>query len=223
MAVVVLALAASWGDAKAEAAMPPGFQAATQAVNGSAAEYRIGPNDKLSVTVFQVKDLSLEAVKVDASGQILLPLIGPVAAAGKTTAELSNEIAAKLGDRYLQNPQVSVLVTDAAGQRVTVEGAVEQAGVYEIQGRTTLLQAIALAKGPSKTANMKRVMVYRDFDGTRHGAVFNFADIRDGRAQDPEIRASDIVIMDQSGGKSLWRGIIETLPAIGSLSVLALF
>ena len=73
-------------------------------------DYVIGPQDKLNVRVFEVKDLSTDEEVVDATGQIELPLIGRVTAAGKTTQQLQDEIAQRLGDRYLQSPQVSVAV-----------------------------------------------------------------------------------------------------------------
>ncbi|MEJ0067097.1 MAG: polysaccharide biosynthesis/export family protein [Caulobacteraceae bacterium] len=97
-------------------------------------DYVIGPLDKLSIKVFQVQDLSLDAVQVDASGQIVLPLIGNVTASGKTTNQLSQEIAGRLGERYLQSPQVSVIVLQSTSQKVTVEGEVRSPGVFQMAG-----------------------------------------------------------------------------------------
>jgi protein involved in polysaccharide export with SLBB domain len=85
-------------------------------------DYVIGPEDKLRIRVFQVKDMSFDDEQVDASGDIELPLIGKVTAAGLTTEQLEQELARRLGERYLQSPQVSVSVTEGASQKVTVEG-----------------------------------------------------------------------------------------------------
>jgi len=74
-------------------------------------DYEIGPGDTLSVNTFQEKDLTLDHVEVDASGNILLPLIGSVHAAGLSSAALSTEIQNRLAKRYLRDPQVSVIVT----------------------------------------------------------------------------------------------------------------
>jgi polysaccharide export outer membrane protein len=176
-------------------------------------DYRIGPLDKLNIVVFQVKDLSMDNLQVDANGRILLPLIGAVQAKGQTTAELSAEIAGRLGQRYLQSPQVSVTVAEAASQKVAVEGAVNDAGVFELKGRTSLLEAVARAKGVSKAANSHRVAIVRNVDGSPHAATFDLAAISAGKAPDPEVIANDVVIVDTSRSKSFWHGVVEVIPA----------
>ena len=80
--------------------------------------------DVLQITVFQVQDFNREA-QVDAGGNIVLPLIGGVPAAGKTVHEVESEIAGRLRAKYLQNPQVLVTIKDAVGLRVSVQGAVK--------------------------------------------------------------------------------------------------
>lgn len=184
------------------------------ALSGDALEYRIGPLDKINITVFQVKDLTLEKVQVDASGRILLPLIGSVNAAGLTTAELSQEIASRLSERYLQSPQVSVIVEDSVTQKVTVEGSVTEAGVYELRGQTSLLQAIAMAKGPSRVAALDNVAVFRRVNGQRMAAVFDLGAIRRGAADDPQIFGNDVVVVGLSHVKGAWREVLSTLPAL---------
>lgn len=176
-------------------------------------DYRIGPLDKLSVAVFQNQDLSQPNVQVDASGQVLLPLIGVVTAAGKTTTELSSEIAAKLGECCLQHPKVAVLVTEALSQQITVTGAVKNSGVYVLRGPTTLLKAVTMAGGPdSATANTKKVAIYRTVKGERVGALFDLTAIRSGRADDPEIYGGDTVIVDSSDVKSTWHTVVSAIP-----------
>jgi polysaccharide export outer membrane protein len=203
---LLLPAAALSGDGPASGA--PGAVAPA-----SSTEYRIGPLDKLNIVVFEVKDFSLENLQVDASGQVLLPLIGAVQAKGKTAAELSGEIAGRLQERYLQSPQVSVTVAEAASQKVTVEGAVNDAGVFELKGRTSLLEAVARAKGVSKAANSHRVAIVRDVDGTPHAATFDLVAIGAGKARDPEVLANDVVIVDTSRSKSFWHGMVEVFPA----------
>ncbi len=183
-------------------------------------DYQIGALDKLNIVVFQVKELTVENLQVDASGQILLPLIGSVIAKGKTTTELSHEIAEKLEVSYLQSPQVSVTVADTASQKVTVEGAVNEAGVFELKGRTSLLEAVARAKGASKAANLRRVSIVRSVDGVAHAATFDLATISEGKARNPEVIANDVVIVDTSKSKSFWHGMIEIMPALYLLTFL---
>lgn len=179
-----------------------------------AADYRIGPLDRVNVTVFEAKDLSVEKVQVDADGRLPLPLLGPVVAAGRTPGELADEIAARLRVRYLQSPHVSVTVAEAVSQKVTVEGAVNEAGVFELKGRTGLMEAVARAKGESRTANPHRIAIVRVVDGSPRAARFDLAVIRAGRARDPEVIAGDTVVVDGSAVKGLWRGLVETLPAL---------
>lgn len=186
----------------------------TPTVTGPGPDYEIGPRDTLSITVFQVPDLTVKEAKVDASGLLALPLIGSVTAAGKTTVQLADEIAAKLKAGYLQSPQVSVIVLEAIGQKVTVDGAVTEPGVFELKGRTTLLQAVAMAKGPGRDANLRRVAVFRVADGQRTAAVFDLSAIRDGRADDPQILANDVIVVDSSALKGVMREIISALPGL---------
>lgn len=195
----------------------PGGQAAYQAVPALKADapikdYLIGPLDTISVYVFKDPDLSLKDVQVDASGNILLPLIGRVQTAGKTAGEVSDEIAKRLGDRYLENPQVTVTVEIAVSQKVTVEGSVMQPGVYDIKGPTSLLEAVALAKGTTRTAALSQVAVFRIVNGQRVGGVFNLSDIRRGAALDPEIEGNDVVVVGFSSVKSGWRDVLSAVP-----------
>ncbi|MDB5682566.1 MAG: polysaccharide biosynthesis protein GumB [Sphingomonas bacterium] len=177
-------------------------------------DYRVSALDVLSVNVFQEPDLSVKDLQVDAGGNILFPLIGNVAAEGKTVRELSNEIATRLGERYLVSPQVSVSVTSSSSQRVTVEGSVTEPGVYEISGSTTLLEALARAKSPTRVAKLDQVAVFRVVDGQRLGAVFNVNAIRAGRAPDPEIRGGDLVVVGFSAAKGAFRDFLTTAPIL---------
>src|SRR3546814_15811114 len=95
-----------------------------------------------------------------------------------TAAALSSEIATKLGAKYLVNPQVSVSVASSVSQNVTVEGNVNQPGVYAINGGSPLLQALPQAQRPTDLANLRQVVIFRHIDGSRAGAVFDVEAIR---------------------------------------------
>lgn len=185
-----------------------------QSSGPEAGDYRIGPSDKLAVTVFQVEDLSFEAIFVDASGKLQLPLLGSVQAAGLTPAELSSDLERRLGERYLRSPRVSVSVTEAANQKITVDGAVMKPGVYVMRGRTTLLQAVAMAEGGTRIADLKKVAVFRTVEGRRMIAVFDLAAIRRGESADPVVMGDDIVVVDTSRLNARYRDIIEILPGL---------
>lgn len=179
-----------------------------------ATDYRIGSLDKININVFQEPELSLQNVQVDAGGNVLLPLIGSVTAVGKTTSELSKEIAERLDSRFLVDPQVSVIVASSVSQKVTVEGSVTEPGVYEVRGQTTLLEALAMAKGPSRVAALNQVAVFRTIDGQRMGALFDLRAIRRGEVADPEIRGNDTVVVGLSNVKAVWRDALTALPAL---------
>ncbi|MDB5455849.1 MAG: gumB [Caulobacter sp.] len=170
-----------------------------------AADYRIGPQDMLEINVFQVKDLT-GPVQVDSRGNILLPLIGQVRAAGRTPDELSQFIAAELSKNFMNDPRVTVSIKDASSQRVTIDGAVVQPGIYPLSGPTTLLQAVALARGPDpRVANLRKVAVFRASGAQRTATIYDLSKIRSGAAPDPQIFGNDVVVVDTSGARSFMR------------------
>lgn len=195
------------------------FSAVTE--NDRPPDYKIGPLDELTITVFQEPDLSIKDAPVDASGNLFMPLIGTVHAAGKSSSDLSQEIAAAYGARYLVNPQVSVLVSRAVALNVTVDGQVKKPGVYALDGgRTSLIQAIARAEGPTETAAIEEVLVLRREDGKRYAAKFDLAAIRSGQMADPEIVGGDVVIVDSSAARGVYQDILRSAPLLGPLFIL---
>ncbi|KFN51431.1 polysaccharide biosynthesis/export family protein [Arenimonas composti] len=176
-------------------------------------DYRIGALDLLQVSVFQLDAMSRE-VRVNSSGMISLPLIGAVAAGGKTVPELEQEIASRLTEDYLQNPQVSVFVKEYTSQRVTVEGAVNKPGIFPITGRTSLLQAVAMSEGLTPLADPGAVVVFRTIGGQRMAALFDLREIRAGNAEDPQVYGDDIIVIDQSGPRTALKTITESLRGI---------
>jgi polysaccharide export outer membrane protein len=179
----------------------------------------IGPNDRIQVTVFREPELSVEDAPVDESGRVILPLVGAVTAAGKSTEALSTEIQTRL-QTYLRNPKVTVAVKQVAGKRITVAGAVNQPGVFPIEGRTTLLQAVALAKGPSQVAALNQALIFRDRSGKRTAARFDLKAIAKGQAVDPEVLPGDTIAMGSSGFKTAWRDVVMTLRSVNVFSVI---
>ena len=176
-----------------------------------ASDYVVGPQDELDVNVFQIEDLS-KKVKVESSGSILLPLIGQVRATGRTVKELSDDIALKLGEKYVKDPLVTVTVTESASQKVTVDGAVTQPGIYPISGNTTLSQAVALARGTIEDANLREVAIFRNEGDKRMAAVFDLAAIRAGRLPDPPVLANDVIVVETSGGRRFLRNLGNLVP-----------
>jgi polysaccharide export outer membrane protein len=175
-------------------------------------DYRIGAQDLLEVTVFGLKDFDRE-VRVNSNGQISLPLVGVVKAGGVTIPDLEKDIADKLKQGFLQDPQVSVFVKEFTSQQVTLEGSLTKPGIYPIKGRTSLLQAIALAEGVTDLADLHGVVIFRTVKGKRMGAVFDLAKVRAGMAPDPQIYGDDLIVVEKSGSKSAYREFIQSAPA----------
>ena len=194
----------------------------TANASGSRADYRISPLDAVDVTVFGEPDLSVKAVQVDAAGMLSLPLVGSVPAAGKTPAELSQNLRQLLAQKYLKDPQVTATVATSASQKVAVQGEVNEPGVFDLKGPTTLLEALAMAKGEQRTAALDQVVVFRTVSSRRMGAVFDVQAIRDGRAEDPQILGSDMVVVGFSSAKRFWRDIITSSPLLNVFRPLAL-
>lgn len=187
-------------------AKTPGAQGATAAATPTTEEYRIGPSDLLEISVFQVKDLD-RTVRVNSRGLISMPLLGALNAAGMTSNELEDHIAAKLQEQYMQNPQVSVFIKEFTSQRVTIEGQVVKGGIFPITGSTTLLQALALAGGVNDLAE-KSVSVFRlTGGGTRELLAYDVERIRNGNVLDPTLRNNDIVVV----GKNETWAFVKTL------------
>ena len=112
----------------------------------TAQEYRIGPEDVLSINVFEAQELNRD-VRVSASGEISLPLLGPVRAAGLTPRELEFVLQELLHRTYMKDPHVSVFVREMQSHPVSVMGAVRRPGVFQIRGSKTLLEVLSLAEG----------------------------------------------------------------------------
>jgi len=216
-AVTVGLLGATPGVASAQDALQPIVTPVdTQAPRP---ETSITPLDHLDVTVFREPELSVQDVTVDESGRLALPLVGGFLAAGKSTEVLSAEIATKLR-AYLKSPQVAVTLKQAASRRVTVTGSVMQPGVYPLEGRLTLLQAVALARGPSQVASLDQAFIFRSRNGQRTAARFNLGAIAKNKADDPEVISGDTIALGSSGFKTAWRDVVSSVRAFNIFSVL---
>ncbi len=206
-------------NAQTPVALPEAAKAlATTATPGSSA-YKIGPLDLLEISVFKVPELS-KAVQVADVGTINFPLVGEVQAAGRTPQDVERDLTQKLGAKYLQSPQVSVLVKEYNSQRVTVEGAVKKPGVYPLRGPTTLLQTIAMAEGLDTAIASGDIVVFRTTSGKRAAARFDIDAIRSGTSENPALAAGDIVVVTDSALKSAFSNLMKAVPAAGAFALL---
>jgi polysaccharide export outer membrane protein len=172
--------------------------------------YKIGPRDVLEVTVFKAPELS-KVVQVSETGTISYALVGEVPAGGRTAREVEQELTKRLGAKYLQNPQISVFVKEYNSQRITIDGAVKKPGVYTIAGGMSLLQATATAGGFEAIAD-ETVLLFRQKNGRRFAAKFDVARIREGKEEDPQLEAGDVVIAPTSDIKEGINAMFRFLP-----------
>jgi polysaccharide export outer membrane protein len=132
-------------------------------------DYRLGPDDQLSVSVLQAPELNI-TTRVSEQGAISLPLLGAVQAAGLTALELEHAIEEQLGRKYIKNPDVTVQVTDVRSHSVSVVGAVHRPGLLQVRSSTTLLDVLSLAGGLAPEAG-DSVMVLRKEGGVPSPAI----------------------------------------------------
>lgn len=122
--------------------------------------YLIGPGDLLEIQVFQVEDLDT-TVRVGQAGEITLPLLGELRAADLTSLELRHKIASRLGEKYVQDPQVTIFIKESHNQPVSVVGAVKNPGLYQLTSPKTLIEVLSLAGGPAPAAAGRAVTIGR--------------------------------------------------------------
>jgi polysaccharide export outer membrane protein len=171
----------------------------------------------IEILVFKVPELS-RAVQVADNGTVNLPLIGDVAAAGRTAQELERDLVKRYGAKYLQSPQVTVSVKEYNSQRVTIEGSVKTPGVYPVRGKGSLLQFIATAGGLDPNAD-STVIVFRNTGDKRSAAKFDLSAIRSGSIADPAIQSGDVIVASNSAIKETLNNILKVLP-LASFAVL---
>jgi polysaccharide export outer membrane protein len=146
-----------------EARPAPGSPPA-QAWTPAGTDYRIGRQDLLEIKVFDVAELN-QTVRVAEDGSITMPLLGRLAAAGRTRAELETTIADLLEERYVRDPQVTIFVREHESRRIAVTGAVRNPGAYEMLGRKTVLELLSMAGGLDQDFGKEIVVFRRDGEG----------------------------------------------------------
>lgn len=154
------------------------------------AEYNVGDGDVLKISVYGQKDLEI-VERVSGSGDIIYPLLGQVHVSGLSVPEISRLIANGLADGYIVSPQVSVFVIEFRSQKVVIMGEIVKPGLYEMKGRTTLLELISLAGGLTKDAGDKATIKRVGPDDRPTTEVFDLTVIFEGSVNVKDIELSD--------------------------------
>lgn len=162
----------------------------------TAADYRLTAGDKLRIEVYKDTQLS-QSLQIRPDGKITLPLVGDIAAAGRTSVELRDAIAKAL-DEYIAKPVVTVIVTETTPQVVYVTGEVNKPGALTlVNGQMTILQAIAMAGGFTDFAKKGDVRILRKGPSGVQTLRFNYKDALDdeNRREPLQLLPGDTVIV----------------------------
>jgi polysaccharide export outer membrane protein len=145
-----------------------------------------------------------------------MPLIGELDARGKTASELAHTIETALRGRYLRRPEVTVNILSSVSQVVTIDGQVQEPGLYPVTNQMTLLRAIASAKGLTEFAKEDDVVVLRKVGNKKMAGLYNVSAIRRGVYDDPPIYANDVIVVGDSPARRLFRDVIALSPLIAA-------
>jgi polysaccharide export outer membrane protein len=169
------------GEVAAESAVEPG--------------YRVGPEDLLEISVWREEGLKKD-VLVRPDGGITFPLVGEIKAAGKTAAEIGDEITERL-KKAINEPVVSVAVQKVVGNRIYVIGRVAKSGEFVAGRYIDVLQALSMAGGLTPYASENDIKILRKKDGREEVFGFRYADIRKGRnlEQNITLQGGDVVVV----------------------------
>lgn len=126
-------------------------------------DYRIGPEDLLEISVLEAPDLN-RTVRVSEDGTISLALLGSIPVTGLSTRELQADLEDRLRHTYMKDPQVSVFVQEMRSHPVSVFGAVEKPGVYQIRNAKTLVEVLSMAEGLANDAGDTVIIVRQSGD-----------------------------------------------------------
>lgn len=175
--------------------------ASTQQGSGQSAaaadnSYIIGDDDVLAINVWNQPDLK-QPIPVRPDGKISLPLVGEVEAAGRTPAQLQEDIATKL-QSYIHHPDVTVIVQQINSKKFNILGRVTRPGAYPLSTTTTVLDAIAQAGGFQDFAKQKDVYVLRKTpNGSESRLPFNYKEVIKGKnlEQNIKLEPNDTIVV----------------------------
>jgi len=174
------------------------FCASASAQGGN---YRVQPEDVLQITVYEHDDLKTMA-RVNSTGEISFPLLEKVKVAGLTVQEIEDNLSKALEKDYLVSAHVQVFIENYHVKQITVLGAVNLPGKYDMntEKETTVLEAIAMAGGFTKVANLNRTRVIRIKGDKETTLPIRITDItkKGMKEKDIAIESGDIIFVPES-------------------------
>jgi len=181
--------------------------------------FQIG--DAADVSVYNVESLSNTYV-VDRKGDIVFPLIGKVKVAGLSTYQLQEQLTSRYGEQYLREPGINVKIEAQSLGKIVVDGAVRKPGVFEIDGIIRLTEAIALAQGlNNEDTSGSKIYIVRTIDGKEVIAEVNLQNIRKFGLPDAQIIPNDVIFVQDSRGRIVFREFLKTLPLLNTIFLIS--
>ena len=158
-------------------------------------QYVIGAEDVLSIHVWK-EDAFTRTIPVRMDGKISLPLVQEIKAAGLTPLQLKEVLTRRLKE-FIENPVVSVTVTEANSYKVYVSGQVKTPGVYRLRSETSVAQIIPMAGGFTDWANQKKILIIRNENGREKRITVNYRKIIRGSDTDSNVilKTGDTIIV----------------------------
>jgi len=198
MAMAISAIAkpaVAQSSAPATAAIVGGPATAPVAPVSPSADYVIGPDDRLSVLFWRDKDISADVV-VRPDGKISLPLLNEIQAAGFTPEQLRTHVA-DAASKYIEQPNVTVVIREIHSRNVYITGKVTKSGTYTLAGDMNVMQLIALAGGVLEYADDRNIVVIRSEGGRQQYHRFNYRDVigHKNPQQNIQLRPGDTVVV----------------------------
>lgn len=183
-------------------------------------EYRLGPEDVISVEVFGQPNYSKGGITIPPTSTISYPLIpGGIFVGGKTTDQVAGEIAKKL-DEYIREPQVTVSLEKVGSARYAVMGDVPQPGVRLMTRKVTAMTALMEAGGTLPTGSMKKAVIYRNNGSGGYSQVaVNLDDVRKGKMNDVELQPGDQLFIPGNKMKT-FNNVLDTVTKASSFRLL---
>ena len=171
----------------------PSVASSRPSVATNATDHKLVVGDKLRVEVYRDAQMS-QSLQIRPDGKITLPLVGDVAAAGKTPAALRDTLTTSLKE-FITNPVVTVIVVEAQPQTVSVIGEVNSPGTHPIKAQTTVIEALALAGGFKDFANTKNIVIQRATMTGVKSLKFNYKDAIKSEGKPMCVEPGDVIIV----------------------------
>jgi len=188
----VLLTALSVGPAVAQGSLPSVARSGPTVATNST-DYKMVVGDKLRVEVYKDPQMS-QSLQIRPDGKITLPLLGDVAAAGKTPAALRDSLTSSLKE-FITSPVVTVIVVEAQPKTVSVIGEVNAPGTHPIKGQTTVIEALAMAGGFKDFANTKNITIQRSTPTGTTRIKFNYKDAIKSESKQMCVEPGDVIIV----------------------------